>query len=591
MTQKRNLIYALVLFGTMAFSGCALNQMVKIAQEQELAATPDPLELHGNTVDFDMSAKIPAKSLKKDKVYSVESFYVYGDKEHAFDGVDFTRADFPDYDTQQPSKSASFSMDYDPAMKSGQLMVQGRASDVNNPDKTKVSERMELATGVITTSQMYMPVAYAAYAPHGYNNQEELIPTAVDFYFLQGSSALRSSEKRSDRGKDINAFLAEKNVTRSVNITGTHSPEGAERVNSNLSSDRAAAIEKYYKSQMDRYDYAGTADSINFILKPVVEDWTEFKEMLAGYEGTSEEDKSEIRAIVDGSGSFEEKEDALHKLSSYRKVFKDVYPQLRTAKTEVLTVKEKKTDAEIAVLAKKMAAGTVSPDTLNDQELGYAATLTPSLDEKESIYMAATKKNDSWASHNNLGAAYLEKAMKAGDMNNDLLEKAATQFDLSTKKEENAEAYTNLANIALAQGNVDKAVEAVNKAMGLSPSGDLTRELNGIKGLAELRQGNYSAAISSLSSSKEDAANLYNKGLAQLLNKDYQNAMTTLSEVDNAMASYALAIAAARTNSADAVYSNLAKAASMNADAREMALNDLEFRDFKANQGFIDALK
>ena len=62
-------------------------------------------------------------------------------------------------------------------------------------------------------------------------------------------------------------------MTRTVTITGTHSPEGTETINTDLSGDRAGTIEKYYRGRMDRYDYAGAADSIEFILKPVVQDW------------------------------------------------------------------------------------------------------------------------------------------------------------------------------------------------------------------------------------------------------------------------------------------------------------------------------
>jgi hypothetical protein len=70
---------------------------------------------------------------------------------------------------------------------------------------------------------------------------------------------------------------------------------------------------------MDRYDYMGAAEEIKFVLKPVVEDWTEFKAALEGYDGVDQAAKSEILNIVNGSGSFEDKEDALHKLPSYRK--------------------------------------------------------------------------------------------------------------------------------------------------------------------------------------------------------------------------------------------------------------------------------
>ena len=151
----------------------------------------------------------------------------------------------------------------------------------------------------------------------------------------------------------LSAFIAEKNVTRTVTITGTHSPEGTETVNSDLSEDRASTIEKYYRNRMDRYDYKGAADSIDFILKPVVQDWAAFKAAFAAYDGIEcKMKKLEYTNIINGSGSFVEKEKEMKKLSTYKQVFKDVYPGLRSAKTEVLTVKPKKSNAEIAVLAK-----------------------------------------------------------------------------------------------------------------------------------------------------------------------------------------------------------------------------------------------
>lgn len=592
MTQKINVI-CIVLLGAFALAGCSLSQMAKMAEEQELVVVPSPVELHGDEVPFEMSAKIPMKMLKKDKVYTVNTFYEYAGKEYEFEGIDFSREQFPDYDTAQPEASSSFSMPYEDDMKSGTLTVQGVASNPKS-GKEKATERFDVAQGVITTSRLYEPVVYAAYAPHGYNNQEELVPTNVDFYFLQGSSVLRTSEKRSDRGQDFDAFLAEKNATRTVTITGTHSPEGAERINSDLSQNRAEAIQKYYDAQMRKYDYQDMADEINFILKPVVEDWTEFKEYLNDYEEVSDEDKAEITNIINGSGTFEEKEDQLHKLSAYNKVFRDVYPKLRTAKTEVLTVLEKKSDAEIAALARQISSGSVSSDTLNDLELGYAASLTPSLDEKEGIYMAATKKNDSWGSHNNLGAVYMEQAMKSDDT--ELIERAITQLEISNRKQENPYAHTNLAALYFKQGNNDKAEESINKALSMSPSNELSAEINGVKGLIEIRQGEYEEALSSLNNAKPTTQNLHNKGLAQLLLHDHVEAIATFSEVDSrdddsALDHYLSAVAATRLGDYEQGVEHLSNAVQEDPSLKEKAANDLEFLSVRSSEAFINALK
>ena len=114
-----------------------------------------------------------------------------------------------------------------------------------------------------------------------------------------------------------------------------------------MSGDRAASIEKFYRAQMKKYDYKEMADGIKFVLKPIVQDWKAFKDALNSYTGISDAQKSEIVKIVNGAGTFEDKEKALQKLNSYNSIMKDVYPGLRVAKTEVLTVKIKKSNPTI----------------------------------------------------------------------------------------------------------------------------------------------------------------------------------------------------------------------------------------------------
>lgn len=591
----RRLFYMAIMLAAMSFSGCSLPNMVKMANDQQLTVTPNPLELHGDSVNFDMAANLPVKMLKKGKVYTARIFYKYGEQEVQVGDIVFNADEYPNSDTEQPRATESFSFAYQPAMKSGNIEVMGIASDPRN-GKTQESPRLPVAEGVITTSALVETVYFPAYAGHGYNNQEELVPTKIDFFFDQGRSNLKYSERRSDRGKEFEGFIAAKNVTRTVTVTGTHSPEGPERINSKLSEDRAAQIEKYYRQQMDKYDYEGMADSIKFILKPIVDDWTQFKTALADYEGISDDQKSEYLNIVNGPGAFEDKEKALRKLSSYTKVFKDVYPGLRAAKTEILTVLEKKTDAEISVLAKEIVAGTTSADTLSTEELMYAASLTPDLNEQEGIYKASIAKSDNWNAHANLAAVYVAKAVE--DMPNaaNYLADAETQIELANKSKESGEAYTTAASIYLMQGNLDKANDALSKAMSLGPNAETTNGLKGVQGAIQIKQADYSAAVSSLSGATETAANLFNKGLAYLLQKDTQNAMSAFEDAiaeqsDYALAHYGAAVASARAGNGSDVVEHLKQAISYDAGLKETAVQDLEFKNFAADAAFAEVLK
>ncbi|QSE96013.1 tetratricopeptide repeat protein [Fulvivirga lutea] len=587
----RNLFYAVAFFGVLTMSGCALNQMVKLAEDQNLTVTPNPLEVHADSVSFEMSANLPVKMLKKGKVYTLNTFYKYGDKEETLEPIQFKAEDYPNADSQQPKTTKNYTMAYSPAMKSGNLEVQGVASDPKN-GKSKESSRLTVAPGVITTSKLVQSVYYPTYADHGYNNKEELIPTKVNFYFDQGRSVLKYSEQRSDRGKKLDAFIAAKNVTRTVTITGTHSPEGAERINSALAKDRAAAIESYYKKQMRKYDYKGMADSINFIAKDIVMDWKAFKDSLALYDGISSEEKSAYLDIVNGAGSFEEKEDQLHKLPTYNKVLRELYPKLRTAKTEILTVKEKKTDAEISVLAKMVADGSAPADTLSEEELMYSATLTPSLKEKEAIYKAATKKSGSWNAHNNLGATYIAMALE-GDMAGNA-DKAQAQLEIAANKNASAEVHANLASVALMKGNAYKAADHLAKANGLS--GEKAEGVAGVSASVHIMIAKYPGAVSAASKAENTATNLFNKGLAQVLNKDYQNALTSFKEAGEkdanmGLAYYGAAIASARLGQDAGVIENLTKAVKATPSLKEDALKDLEFAKYATNEAFRNALK
>jgi tetratricopeptide (TPR) repeat protein len=575
--------------------------------------TPNPLELHGNTVDLEVSATLPVKMLKKNLVYTLDARYEYEGQSYDLERIEFVANDFPDRDTNQPKMVKNYSFEYGSGMEDGNLVLQGFAVDPRKDKQVEATPAMPIAPGLITTPWLARDVIYAAFVRYdykddevqGYTPDEELEPVNVNFYFDQGRSNLRASlntdgTTNRDKQRFLSAFIADKNVTRTVTITGTHSPEGPERVNSALASDRAKRIEDYYHAQMKRYDYKGMADSIKFILKPVVDDWTAFKMKLNEYEKITSAEKQEILNVVNGSGTFEDKEKRLQKLSSYKKIFADIYPGLRSAQTEILKVIDKKSDAEIAILAKMIVEGKAPADTLIYGEMAYAAHLTPSLKEKEAIYLVATKQYPHFASHNNLGAVYLAMAgenVKAGQDPTANLEKAAVQFEISIKERTtNPHANGNLGVTLAAQGKKGQGHEALTKAMEMNPPVKHAKGFNSVKGVLEVGAGKYDAAVQSLSNVEETCTNLFNRGLAYLLKKEYDAANNNFDEAINVHGEcpwpyYGKAIVAARSGEADDVAANLKKAVEKDADLKEKALNDLEFVKLADTDTFRNALQ
>lgn len=594
-TQTAKKFFLFALAGVLTLSGCALSTMKKMAKDQQLTVTPSPLEVHADTVKFEMSANLPAKMLKPGKVYQLNTYYTYGAQERQLKTIQFREVDYPNAATEQPKVTETFMFPFVEGMERGSLQVQGKALNPKNGNFLD-TERLGVADGVITTSKLVQPSYHASYAPHGYNDQEELIPTNVEFFFDQGRSVFKTSEKNSDRGTRFAAFIAEKNVTRTVTITGTHSPEGKETINSDLSKERAAAIEKWYREQMDMYDYQGMADQIRFIQKPIVQDWNGLKSMLASYDGITAAQKSEWTSIINGTGSFEQKEKQLQKLSTYKKVFGDIYPQLRTAKTEVLTVKPKKSREEIATLATQIANGSASADALSLEEMLYAAANNPSLEEKQKIYEAAAKKNDTYVVHNNLGAVHLQMATQTSgrEMTNHV-RTALNHFNISNQKQSNVFAQANMGMALAMQGNLWGAHDALTKAAGMNPNNEVSQGVNGAKGAVEIMVGRYDLAIASLNRATNRSVDQFNKGLVQLLRKDFRNAQSTLESVISSdrgyvMAHYAAAVAAARQSNENKVIEHLRNAINADASLKAKAMSDLEFRDFSGSQAFLDLM-
>ncbi|MDX2195688.1 MAG: hypothetical protein NW207_04665 [Cytophagales bacterium] len=579
-------------------SGCAGVDMNKLAKEQKLTVTPNPLELHGDSVKFDMSVVIPVKMLKKGKTYTVTTTYKSFDNKLTLDKVQFVGNDFPLAATEPPVLSKKFRFGYDNSIRRGDVFIMGEMADQNKIGKK--TPEIQVAKGIIITPLLVKEVYPVAYAEHGYNNREEYIPTVVNFYFQKGSPKLEVKEIKGERGKFFEKFVAGKYVTRTVNIIGTHSPEGSELFNEKLSEQRALAIEKYYRETMKKYNYGNKADSISFIIKGKVKDWSDFRTMADTSSKLNDEDKSAIKSIIDSpEGTFRSKEAQLQKLASYKILLKNFYPMLRNARTEVLTVKPKKSDAQIFIIAMKIGNGSTDlQDSLSAEEMLYAATLTPLADEKEKIYLAASKKLDSYEAHNNLGALYIEKAIKEKDKSaqNTLADQALAQFEIAKNKKETGVVYLNIATAKLMKGDKAGSIEAVTKARALPGNSDVLKGINAVNGVLDIKAGNYESALSNLSNAGNENLVVYNRALASLLKKDFTTAKAVYDEAkaadqNNAWAFYGAAITAVKMNDMMTMSENLKKAVTIDATLKAKALEDMEFDNVKAKTEFTDALK
>jgi len=171
--KKISLALAILgIAGALIFSGCALNSMVKMAKDQDLKVDPNPLELHGGQVEFEVSATLPVKMLKKNLVYALDSKYEYEGQSENLDRIEFVANEFPNADTQQPRMVESFSFSYKEGMDKGNLVIEGKAIDPRKGKEAQATPPLPIARGLITTSKLVKDVHYAAFVNYEYSDDQ-----------------------------------------------------------------------------------------------------------------------------------------------------------------------------------------------------------------------------------------------------------------------------------------------------------------------------------------------------------------------------------------------------------------------------------
>ena len=190
----------------------------------------------------------------------------------------------------------------------------------------------------------------------------------------------------------------------------------------------------------------------------------------------------------------------------------------------------------------------------------YAAALEDNAEKKEDIYKKTAElyPNDSRA-FNNIAA--LEFAKGNNDAAQNYLSKALA-VDGNT-----AEANANKGLIALLNGNAAEAQTLIAKANGAN-------DLNKAVGALNIANGKYAQAEEAMKGVNSNTA-----ALAQILNKNYAGAQTTLNNIKNknGLTDYLYAIINARQGNSSAASSYLKSAVQKDPSLASYAANDLEF--------------
>lgn len=565
-TQSLQLL-GLAFAATVGFTACnGLGKLVKNADKITYKVTPDPMEMHGDSMLVTISGTYPEKIFPKKAIVTTTPVIKYNGGEKALKPVVLI-GEKVDGNGQKitNSKGGSFSYTsekfaYTPEMKKATLEVKA-IGQVKK--KTKELPAKKIADGTIVTPLLVKndekPIAAK-------DNFVKTIPRTqtANVYFIINQSQVRATELNNADMKALKDFvttgLAKGYNFKNMNVSAYASPDGELTLNGSLAENRAKETTKsmtnLFKDKKLKVE-AGTNEAF-YNKVTTAEDWDGFKKAM---ETSSIPDKELILRVLTMYPDGEVREREIKNLSkTYVEVADKILPKLRRSVLTLNAEEKSRTDEQIKALAAS------APDSLSVEEILYAATLTTDVNTKLDIYKKAQARyGTDWRTSNNVGYIYLLQNKLADAESN--LKKAD---ELSAN---NAIVKNNLGVVARWKGDRKKAMELYKTGMSAGPEASYNM------GIIEIQNGNYAAAVSNFGN-----YNTFNAALAKLLNGNADGAASTLDnsqEKESAAAYYLRAIAGARQGKADVVKSNLALAIQKDASYKQMAADDAEFNKFR----------
>jgi hypothetical protein len=561
MNQKFSFTVALASALMLTSCGSKLGQF----SSDYFTTNPNPLEVVGQKVPATVTGRVPAKFFVKDATVTVTPYLVYNGQETASQSFTFQgekvkgNAPVISYDNGG-TVTIPVSYNYVEAMNKSELEL---AFSVEQGSKQYVLPRVKVADGVVATAAL--ADAATATPAIGADAFQRVINEkyAADIKFLINQANVRAGELNTNAMNELKNELANANANKSreikeINIQSYASPDGAYDFNESLAQQREKNTSAYLNNQLKKDKITEFGElTANF----TAEDWEGFQKLVSQ---SDIQDKDLIISVLSMYKDPEQREREIRNLSSvFEQLADQILPQLRysriTASIDVIG----KSDAEI----NQAFDANPTTSTLSVEEILYAATLTDDNARRMAIYKKATElyPND-YRTWNNLGAAqYAAKDYTA----------AKSSFQKAAALNSSAdEPQVNLGLIALLEGDNTAASKYLGAATGSSQASEAL-------GLYYLNQGETANAVRAFGDTKSN-----NAALAQILNKDYSKAKSTLAAVNNPDATtyYLMAVLGARTNNESMLNTNLKKAVSLDSSLATRAASDLEFSNFNISK-------
>jgi Flp pilus assembly protein TadD len=558
-----------------------MSKMAKLAEQVQWDITPKVLEMHGDSIEVEVSATFPPKYFIATATLELSPVLKYEGGEKAFASKTVQGEKVQENNEVVPfaqGKTIKWKskIAFEEAMRKSELVLNGKASMKGKSVDVPFGKK---ADGVMSTALLLDYKAMTIGAADKFQRVTNDSKGAT-LFFVINKADIQNKELKKDEVAALKQFLAdaannERIEVKGVEISAFASPDGEESLNDKLAANRMKNSDSFFKKELKKAKL--NADASVYKTTSLAEDWDGFKTLM---QESDIQDKELILRVLSMYSDPVVREKEIKNISAaYEEIADKILPQLRRSKLSVNIAVIGHSDDEL----KAMVAA--NDEKLTIEEMLYAATLTEDNNEKLSIYQkAADKFPEDWRAINNVGHINykLGKVTEAKAA----FEKAKG-IDAS-----NTVVLNNLGACALADGDVAAAKEFFNAAAG---AGD---EVSYNQAIILTKKGEYENALNLYQSSK---LNTFNWALCKYLNYFYTKnndvfdatlgILNKIEDQNNAKVPYLKAVIAARKQDKDLLINSLKVAVEKDASLGAYAAKDIEFAQYAEDADFKNIAK
>lgn len=559
------------VFALLAVAG-AFATSCDLLKDVQYDVTPNPLEMHNDSVEVTVNITLPEKGIKKKAAAEITP--MLGDTPLKMVRIQGEKATGNGDVIQYKAGGKITYTDkvaYKPSMEATDLVVTGKIFK-GEKEKGEI-EQTKIADATIITPYLVNKDFRVIVAKDEFRRvTEESFMAQINYD--KGRSNVKPGELTQEDIKALQAFLEDaqnnpKIEVKGINITGYASPEGEEDKNNTLSTDRANTGKEATMGVAKKAKHEGAQGEI-YNLKGSGEDFAGFKRELTADTKMNEDDKNLVLRVLETISDPAQRETEMRNMGkTFTYLDKNIFPLLRRSEINVIYDKTGFSDEEL------MANSVSNPDTLNLEELLFTATLYDDLNEKLRVYkIAETRYPEDYRPANNVGVVLY--------MMNKVSE-AKAQFEKANGIKDNVISKNNLGAVAGVNGDRKKAMDLFNQANGAGS------EVSYNKGIINIQNAKYGDAVSNFGSEAS-----FNKALAELLNGSPANVKSTIgasADKESAQGYYLMAVAAARQNDLTGVVNNLKSAVAKDGSYKAKAMKDREFLKYFEDASFTAIVK